>query len=83
MIGENHKYAQKRQISFYKACLDAMNNKSICTLKYYEADELWFENHIYPSSDGLSVCFRDVTDEKKSEIKLQQSEKRFHALVKQ
>jgi hypothetical protein len=50
------RYAQKRQISLYKACLDAMNNKSICE-NYYEADELWFENHIYPSSDGLSVFF--------------------------
>jgi PAS domain-containing protein len=49
---------------------------------YYEADELWFENHIYPSLMGCLCFFRDVTDdEKKSEIKLQQSEKRFHALV--
>jgi hypothetical protein len=57
MIGETiERYAQKRQISFYKACLDAMDNKSICTLKIIMR-LMWFENHIYPSSDGLSVFF--------------------------
>jgi hypothetical protein len=56
MIGENIEDMPRREnLLFYKACLDAMNNKSICTLKIIEADELWFENHIYPSSDGLSV----------------------------
>jgi PAS domain S-box-containing protein len=84
MIGESHRKIcpEETNLPFYKACLDAMDNQKYLYFEnYYEADELWFENHIYPSSDGLSVFFRDVTDEKRSEIKLQQSEKRFHALV--
>lgn len=48
---------------------------------YYAPLDLWQENHIYPSPDGLSVFIRNITEKKKAEEKLIQSEKRFHALV--
>jgi len=32
---------------------------------------MWLEMHIYPSGDGLSVYFRDVTDRKRSEEKIE------------
>lgn len=38
--------------------------------EYYEPYDLWFENHIYPSSNGLSIFFRDITEKKRSEEQL-------------
>ncbi|HVZ55921.1 MAG TPA: PAS domain S-box protein [Chitinophagaceae bacterium] len=37
---------------------------------YYAPLDLWQENHIYPSVDGLSVFIRDITERKKSEQQL-------------
>jgi len=41
---------------------------------YAPALGIWIENHMYPSADGLSVFFRDITDKKKSEESLRHSE---------
>ena len=34
---------------------------------YYAPLDLWQENHLYPSPDGLSVFIRDITEKKKKE----------------
>jgi PAS domain S-box-containing protein len=34
----------------------------------------WFETHIYPDGDGLSIYFRDITERKRAEQALQRSE---------
>ena len=55
---------------------------------YYSAEDKWFNDLIYPSENGISIYYRDITSEKKAEIELaneqQQrlnSEARFRALV--
>jgi PAS domain S-box-containing protein len=40
----------------------------------------WLECHYYPSEDGVSVYFRDVTEKKRSEIALRESQSRFRKL---
>src|SRR5207253_4387132 len=45
--------------------------------EYYPPLQTWFEVHAYPSPDGLSVYFRDITERKRSEEALRQSEKQF------
>jgi len=35
--------------------------------EYYEPLDVWFEMGAYPSEDGLSVYFRDITEEKRRE----------------
>ncbi|HEX5429597.1 MAG TPA: EAL domain-containing protein [Patescibacteria group bacterium] len=45
---------------------------------------LWFELSLYPSRDGSSVYFREITDKKKSEeynLKLLASEERYRAMI--
>lgn len=64
--------------AYYKATKE---QKYIYLEEYYEPYGLWFENHIYPSNDGLSIFFRDITIEKEANIKIEESEKRFRALV--
>jgi PAS domain S-box-containing protein len=40
----------------------------------------WLECHYYPSEDGVSVYFRDVTEKKQAELALQESQSRFQKL---
>ncbi len=56
--------------------------------QFYPDQQVWFEYHIYPSPEGLSVYARDITEQKKIEQKNQQEavelrnkEKRFRYLV--
>ncbi|SKB42554.1 PAS domain S-box-containing protein [Dyadobacter psychrophilus] len=42
---------------------------------YYERDKAWFEVTAYPSPNGLSVYFRDVTERKHSEFELDELHK--------
>lgn len=44
---------------------------------YYQPWDLWFENRVYPSPNGLSIYFTDVTARKRAEQSLQLSELRF------
>ena len=48
---------------------------------YYEPDGVWLDLHIYPSVNGLSIFFRDVTERKAAEDELRQSERNLRALA--
>ena len=41
--------------------------------EYYPPYEAWFENRIYPSPDGLTIYFHDVSERKRNEEKLRRS----------
>ena len=69
--------------SFYKAYYKAMAEQQyIHVEEYYSPYDKWFENHIYPSPDGLSIFFRDITEQKKTTRELELREKHFQALLK-
>lgn len=66
---------------FYNAYFKAMEEQKYIYLEeYYPPYDKWFENHIYPSADGLSIYFRDITQTKKQIILLRESEERFRQL---
>jgi signal transduction histidine kinase len=48
--------------------------------EHYEPYDRWFENRIYPSPDGLSIFFSDVTEKKKSDEKLRATNRQLRAL---
>ena len=57
---------------FYEALHLARDTQQAQRLQlYYSTADRWFEDLIYPSEDGLSVYYHDITDKKKSEITLQ------------
>lgn len=47
--------------------------------EFNEAHDRWFENHIYQSPGGTSICFSDITERKKTESLFQSNELRYKA----
>ena len=55
----------------YKAFRTAMKEQRfISNIDHYEPLNLWQENYIYPSPDGLSVFIKDISERKKLEREL-------------
>ncbi|BAN35672.1 PAS/PAC sensor signal transduction histidine kinase [Sulfuricella denitrificans skB26] len=56
---------------FYHAYHKAMAEQTPIELEaYYPPWERWFENRIYPSKEGLSIFFHDITERKKTALEL-------------
>ncbi len=67
---------------FYKAYYRAAQEQVAVELEeYYPPYDRWFENRIYPSQDGLSIFFRDITERKQGEQRLQRSYEELRALA--
>ena len=59
-------YADAVSLAFYTQYHKAMNeNIDVHFEEYYPALNMWFEVSAYPSSAGLSVYFRDITELRK------------------
>ncbi len=72
MIGKNiwTELSDREGQPFQKAYEKAMaEQKYIYFEDYFPPFDKWFENHIYPSPEGLSIYFRDITERKKTEEK--------------
>jgi PAS domain S-box-containing protein len=68
---------------FYYACLDAFEKqKFIHLIDYFEPWERWFDNRIYPSPNGVTIYFTEITEQKKTEQELEKSKKRLQFLLK-
>jgi len=48
---------------------------------YYSPQNKWFNVHAYPYENGLSVYFSDVTERRRTEELLKESEERYRRLV--
>ena len=61
----------------YKAIHTAMKEQRfISNIDYYEPLDLWQENHIYPSPEGLSIFIKDISERKKFERELIEQERK-------
>ena len=59
--------------STYRAMTEALARQQYRTnLDYYEPLDLWQENHIYPSPDGVTMFIRNISERKKLEIALEE-----------
>ncbi|MEO5592937.1 MAG: PAS domain S-box protein [Chitinophagaceae bacterium] len=48
---------------------------------YYGPLDLWQENHVYPSPDGISVFIKDITHQKRAEEETNRSNERFQIIA--
>ena len=71
LIGKNiwKEYEKSSNEEFEKAVTKAMElQETVYLEEYHTRNDLWFENHIYPSPDGVCVFIRDITERKNREI---------------
>ena len=61
----------------------AAGREAASATAYYPDHDRWYEVHVYPGPDGVSVYFRDVSDRKRAEAQLRDSEERFRAAFEQ
>ena len=60
---------------FEHACQKAMTERvTVTTESFLPPLNAWFEVHAYPSEDGISVFFRDVTERKRVEQTLRENQ---------
>jgi PAS domain S-box-containing protein len=60
---------------FERAYQHAMSRRATTSAEaFYPPLNAWFEARAYPSEDGISVFFRDISDRKQTEAKLKYSE---------
>lgn len=68
----------------YKAMNRAMDNQQYTVnTDYFRPLDLWQENHIYPSPNGLSVFIRNITESKRAELALKQSEIKYRTFIEE
>ncbi len=73
LLGQNvwEVFSDAVETDFYRQYHRAMEQQVSTTAEdYYAPLATWFEAHAYPSPDGLSVYFRDITERKQAEQEL-------------
>lgn len=69
---------------FYFAYQRAMETQEYQYFEeYYAPFDKWLENDIYPSKDGLTVFFKDVTEIKRISLALKNNEEKYRNLIEQ
>lgn len=67
---------------FYEAYYRAIEiQQPVFIEEYYAPYDRWFENRIYPSPDGLTIFFTDVTERKHSELELRRINRAHRVLT--
>ncbi len=74
-------FADSTDTESYRQYQHAMKTRNAVHFEdFYAVLEKWYEVSAYPSANGLSIYFKDITERKLSEIRLTESEKRYSDL---
>jgi PAS domain S-box-containing protein len=76
-------FPQSVETSFYEVFQRVTSERVAASLvEFYAPFNRWFEVRAYPSNDGISVYFRDITEGKRASEALRESEERYRLLSK-
>lgn len=73
LIGKNiwEIFPQAQERPSFRALHQAMETQQYIYLEsHHPQQNLWFENHMYPSPEGVSVFIKNITDRKNAEEKI-------------
>jgi len=80
LIGKNiwEQFPELKNQPIYEAYHQAVAAQQYVHIELYLLHlKKWFKNHLYPSADGLSVFFRDVTEKKEKDKLIELNEARL------
>lgn len=86
IIGKNlwGEYPHLVGSELYRQYMKAVEkNQVVQFLMYYDLLKRWFDISVYPSSNGMSVYFKDVTQSKESELQLQELNRNLENYTKE
>ncbi|MFN3388979.1 MAG: EAL domain-containing protein [Allosphingosinicella sp.] len=63
----------------YRRVMETRRSESIEA--YFPPDNAWFEAHVTPSEDGITIFYRDITDRKAAEEALKESTSRALSIL--
>ncbi|MBL7858448.1 MAG: PAS domain S-box protein [Cyclobacteriaceae bacterium] len=84
LIGKNiwEEFPELKNESIYNAYQKAIADQRYADIEFYlPTQEKWLSIHLYPAADGLSVFFRDITQQKKSEHEIRKAYKEKEAVL--
>ncbi|WP_162342963.1 PAS domain S-box protein [Cyclobacterium salsum] len=80
MVGKNlwEEYPDAIDTDFYRQYHQAMDSgETVRFEEYYPTQDLWVDVTVYPSGNGLSLYFKDITLRKAADIRLVNANERF------
>ena len=86
LVGKNYwtEFPESRGTAFANAYVQAMASQQPVVLEdFYAPWNRWFANQIFPSQEGLTIFFTEITERKRSEAALHDSEARFRSFIEQ
>ncbi len=85
MLGQNlwTRFADAMSLQFFAEYHRAVSEKtSVHFEEFFPPLDVWVEVSAYPSQDGLSVYFKDITERKKSEEAIRLSNERYDLVAR-
>jgi PAS domain S-box-containing protein len=75
-------YPEAVGTGIYKNYHKALETQEHLTFEeFYQPMQIWLELTVYPSPNGLSVYFKDITQRKEADLRLLQSNERFEKVA--
>ncbi len=84
LVGRNYwvEYPEAKGTPLANAYVKALKTQETLVIEdYYAPWDRWFENRIYPSKEGLTIFFSEITEKKKAEEELRASERRLSSVI--
>ncbi len=84
LLGKNiwEEFPQTVHSPLYPLFLTAFNEQKFTSnAEFFAPLQLWLENHVYPSPEGISVFIKDISNAKKASEEIARSNERFNIVA--